>query len=185
MNDPKPHPSLPPDAPNLYLIGFMGTGKSVVGQKVAALLNLPFMDSDKMIEENEGMAIPEIFERLGELHFRALERKFILEDQPRYRTVISCGGGLVTNPELLDIIKKAGVVIVLYASVETLLKRTGSDSNRPLMKTDDPEKRIRDLLEQRESIYKEAGVGIMTDGHSIAKVAEHVIRIYLDKVSGV
>lgn len=185
MNDRKSHPNLPPDAPNLYLVGFMGTGKSVVGQKVAASLNLPFLDSDKTIENNEGMSVSEIFDTLGESHFRKLERKFVLEDRPQNGSVISCGGGLVTNPELLSIIKKTGVVVVLYASIETLLQRISDDSNRPLMKTDHPEKKIRDLLEQREAIYKEAGVGIMTDGHPIAKVAEHVIRIYLHKVSGV
>ena len=181
MSDPTKGPILPPESPNLYLIGFMGTGKSVVGQKVAELLQLPFMDSDQQIEERAGLSIPEIFQQYGESHFRELERRFVMEEQPRYGAVISCGGGLVTSPELRKVIKEMGVVVVLYASVEIILQRIAGDANRPLMKTDNPEGRIRELLQQRESAYKEAGVGIMTDGHSIAQVAEHVVRIYLDK----
>ena len=183
MSDLKTHPTLPPDAPNLYLIGFMGTGKSIVGQRVAELLKIPFLDSDQWIEDNTGLSIPEIFARHGEPHFRELEYRFVMEEQPRCRTVISCGGGLVTNVELREKLKQEGVVVVLYASVETLLQRISGDSNRPLMKTDDPEKRIRELLAEREPVYRDAGVGIMIDGHTVAQVAEHVIRIYLDKLS--
>ena len=181
MSDSSKGPDLPSEPPNLYLIGFMGTGKSVVGQKVAELLRLRFMDSDQQIEESTGLSIPEIFQQYGESHFRELERRFVMEEQPKHGAVISCGGGLVTNPELREIIKSMGVVVVLYASVEIILQRIAGDANRPLMKTEDPEGRIRELLQQRESAYKDAGVGIMTDGHSIAQVAEHVVRIYLDK----
>ena len=183
MSDLKHSSNLPPDAPNLYLIGFMGTGKSIVGQKVSEILGLPFLDSDQWIVNNTGMSVPEIFERHGEAHFRELESRFVMEDQPRGGTVISCGGGLVTNAILREKLKQEGVVVVLYASVETLIQRISDDPNRPLMQTVDPEKRIRELLTERESIYKEAGVGIMTDGHTVAQVAEHVVRIYLDKLS--
>lgn len=181
MND-RNQQHIPPNAPNLYLVGFMGTGKSVVGQKIAENLNIPFLDSDKVIERNEGMQIPEIFEKFGEAHFRELERKFVYEDKPTHSTIISCGGGLVTNTELLEVIKSTGIVIVLYAGIETLLKRISGDMNRPLMKVDDPKTKIEELLKARESIYKQAGVGIMTDGHTITEVVHHVTRIYLEKI---
>jgi shikimate kinase len=175
-------PRIPrPEAPNLYLVGFMGTGKSAVGQRVSQVLGMPFIDSDKWIEEDQGMSVASIFERKGEPFFRALERRFVFEDQPGCHSVISCGGGLVTQPELLQRIRLCGVVVVLYAGIETLLKRLSGDTNRPLMQVEDPRARIEALLAQRESAYKEAGVGIMTDGYSVQEVADHVIRIYLDK----
>lgn len=176
------YPTIDSNAPNLYLVGFMGTGKSAIGHRVANTLNLPYRDSDHFIEASEGMSIPEIFERLGEAHFRDLERRFIEEDQPKTGTVISCGGGLVTNPRLLEQIKTTGIVIVLYASVDTIYQRIASDPHRPLMKVPDPRKRIEELLAQRESIYMQAGVGIMTDGYSIHEIADKVIRIYLDRI---
>ncbi len=176
-------PQIPANAPNLYMVGFMGTGKSVIGSKVAQYLKMPFLDSDHFIEESEAMSIPKIFENFGEAHFRELERKFIEQDQPKGGAVISCGGGLVTNPELLTQIKKVGIVVVLYASVDTIYSRIAHDSHRPLMKVADPRQKIEELLGQREPIYKEAGIGIMTDGYSIHEVVEKVTRVYLDHLN--
>ena len=174
--------AIPDDAPNLFLTGFMGTGKSVVGRRIARQLDLPFIDSDAWISECEGMDVAEIFARRGEAHFRELERRFVESEMPRHRAVISCGGGLITNPELLRMLKGIGVVVVFFASPETIYERISGDTQRPLMQVEDPQARIRELLAQRESFYKDAGVGIMTDGHTISQVADHVIRIYLDKI---
>lgn len=162
------------------MVGFMGTGKSAIGSRVAQQLNMPFIDSDQHIESKEGMSIPEIFEKLGEPHFRELERRFIEEEQPSGGAVISCGGGLVTNPSLLEKIKNCGVVVVLYAGIDTLFRRIANDPNRPLMKTENPRERIEKLLSEREPIYKSAGIGIMTDGYTLQEVAEKVIRLYLE-----
>jgi len=169
-------------SPNLYLVGFMGTGKSTVGQKAAHLLNMPFLDSDQEIEKRCGLKISEVFARYGEEKFRELESEFVRDLQPRSRTVISCGGGLVTQPELLGILQTMGVVIVLYASLDTLEKRLSKDMSRPLMQVDNPRERIEALWEKRRPIYQKAGVGIMTDGYSTQEVAEHVARIYIDKL---
>ena len=128
------------------------------------------------------MSIPQIFQTFGESHFRELERRFILDEQPKSGAVISCGGGLVTNPQLLEHIKSQGIVLVLYAGVDTIFQRIAADPNRPLMQVPDPRKRIEELLQQRESIYKNAGIGIMTDGYSIHEIVEKVIRIYLEHI---
>ena len=174
------YPKIPSTAKNLYMVGFMGTGKSAIGQRVAHSLKMPFIDSDHHIESKEGMSIPEIFEKLGEPHFRELERSFIEDEQPTGGTVISCGGGLVINPALLEKIKNTGIVVVLYASVDTLFRRIANDPNRPLMQTENPRARIVKLLTEREPIYKSAGIGIMTDGYTLQEVTEKVIRLYLE-----
>lgn len=170
---------VPATAPNLYLVGFMGTGKSAVGSRVAQQLGMPFCDSDHWIESHEGASIPEIFASRGESGFRELERQFIEEAQPLHRSVISCGGGLITNPALLARMQQMGVVVVLYASVETLYQRIAQDPNRPLMRVADPRQRIESLLSEREEIYKQAGIGIMTDGYGLHEVADKVTRVYL------
>lgn len=171
------------DRSNLYLVGFMGTGKSTVGYRVAQMLGMPFLDSDHEIEKRAGMKVAEIFENLGEPRFREMESQFVDQWQPRSGNVISCGGGLVTNKSLLNKIQQMGVVVVLYASIDTLEKRLSRDQNRPLMQVENPKQRIEELLEERRPIYQNAGVGIMTDGHTSQEVADHVIRIYLDKIN--
>jgi shikimate kinase len=175
-----PYPPLPPDCPNLYLTGFMGTGKSVIGARVAAQLNLPFLDSDHVIESSEGLSIPRIFEVHGESYFRELEKQFVEHEQPSHGSVISCGGGLITNPALLERIQSMGVVFVLWASIDTIFRRIASDPNRPLLQAPNPRERIEALLAQRESIYMRAGIGIMTEGMCIQDAVDRVVRIYLE-----
>lgn len=167
--------------PNLYLTGFMGTGKSAVGRRVAYHLGMQFMDSDHTIEASEGLTIPKIFELHGEPHFRELERKFIFGGHPNHGLVVSCGGGLIMQPGLLDHMKSFGLVIALYASPETILERVSGDTNRPLLQVPDPKARIIELLEIRNPIYREVGLGIITDGRAIHEVADHVIRLYVDR----
>src|SRR3954462_6924861 len=89
---------------NLYLVGFMGTGKTTVGRAVAHKLGFGLLDSDHEIERQQGKAIPEIFAQDGEPAFRALERTFIETGHPPERTVIACGGGLVVQPGMLALL---------------------------------------------------------------------------------
>src|SRR4051812_8172478 len=105
---------------NLYLVGFMGTGKSTVGRLVAQKLGFAVFDSDHEIEQREGRSIPEIFAKDGEPAFRALERRFIEEGHPASRVVVSCGGGLVVPIGMLELLQAKGVVICLHASLETI-----------------------------------------------------------------
>jgi shikimate kinase len=163
---------------NLYLVGFMGTGKSTVGRAVARKLGFDAVDSDHEIERLQGRTIPEIFANAGEAAFRAMEREFVERGHPAARTVVSCGGGLVVQPGLLGLLQQKGVVICLHASIETILDRTARNQNRPLLATDNPEERVRVLYAAREPIYKQSGTVILTDARPLHDVVEHVMRAW-------
>ena len=163
---------------NLYLVGFMGTGKSTVGRAVAHRLGFHMVDSDHEIERLQRKTIPEIFAQDGEVAFRAMERAFIETGHPPERTVVSCGGGLVVQPGMLTLLKSRGVVVCLHASVETILARTSRQQNRPLLVAENPEERIRTLFAQREPVYKQSGTVILTDSRPLMDIAGHVIRAW-------
>lgn len=163
---------------NLYLVGFMATGKSTVGRSLASRFGYHFYDSDAEIEHRQKKSVPEIFEQEGEEAFRRYEREFIESGHPDSRCVVACGGGLVTRPGMTDLLKRKGVVICLFATPQTILQRTQGNRNRPLLDVDDPEKRIRDLMAEREPFYRKAGTMVLTDNRGLADVVEHLGRIY-------
>lgn len=164
--------------PNLYLVGFMGTGKSAVGRAVAQALGFQFIDSDHAIEAKANRSIREIFETEGEARFRELEKEFIESGHSREQCVVSCGGGLIAQPGMLDAIRKLGPIACLLASPETIYDRVKGNEKRPLLNVADPLGRIRELLSEREPFYRKAGTEVLTDGRGIAEVAAHVGRIY-------
>jgi shikimate kinase len=163
---------------NLYLVGFMGTGKTTVGRAVAHKLGFVLIDSDHEIERSRGKTIPEIFAQEGEPAFRAREREFIEAGHPAQRTVVSCGGGLVVQPGKLALLKSKGVVVCLHASIETILARTARHQHRPLLVTENPEERIRTLFAAREPIYKQSGTVILTDSRPLHDIVAHVMRAW-------
>ena len=161
---------------NLYLVGFMGTGKTTVARAVGHKLGFQVIDSDHEIEKLKGKSIPDIFAQDGEPAFRRFERDFIEHGHTMDRTVVACGGGLVVQPGMLEQLKTRGVVICLHASLETILARTSRHRNRPLLAVDDPEERIRTLYTAREPIYKQSGTVILTDARPLHDIVAHVIR---------
>jgi shikimate kinase len=161
---------------NLYLVGFMGTGKTTVGRAVAHKLGFTALDSDHEIERLQGKTIPEIFAQQGEAAFRAMERAFIETGHPAERTLVACGGGLVVQPGMLATLKSKGIVVCLHASIETILARTARHRNRPLLDVENPEERVRTLYAAREPIYKQAGTVILTDSRPLHDIVGHVIR---------
>jgi shikimate kinase len=163
---------------NLYLVGFMGTGKSTIGRVVAHRLGFGLVDSDHEIERQQGKTIPQIFAEDGEAAFRQMERSFVHGGHAGTRTVVACGGGLVVQPGMLAELKSRGVVVCLHASLETILRRTQANKNRPLLDVEDPMERIRTLYAAREPIYREAGTVILTDGRSMTEIVQHVMRAY-------
>ncbi|MBL9202875.1 MAG: shikimate kinase [Opitutaceae bacterium] len=163
---------------NLYLVGFMGTGKTTVGRAVAQRMGFQVLDSDHEIERQQRKTIPEIFAQDGEPAFRALERDFIERGHPAQRTLVACGGGLVVQPGMLALLKTKGVVVCLHASLETILARTARQRNRPLLEVANPEERIRTLYAAREPIYKVSGTVILTDGRPLSDIAAHVLRAW-------
>jgi len=164
--------------PNLYLVGFMGVGKSAIGRRVARELGYKFLDSDDRIEQQVGQKIPDIFASEGEARFRVYEREFIESGHPAEGCVVSCGGGLVVQEGMQELLKSKGVVICLFASVESIIERTSRNKNRPLLNVENPEARIRELLAEREPIYMNSGACITTDGRTIPEVVKHMLRTY-------
>lgn len=163
---------------NLYLVGFMGTGKSTVGRQVARQLEFEFLDSDHEIERLEGKPVSQIFAEQGEPAFRAMERKFIEQGHPAARCVISCGGGLVVPPGMLELLRSRGVIICMHAPIETILQRTMHATHRPLLQVENPEQRLRDLYAQREELYRRTGTMVLTDKRPLREIVSHVMRVY-------
>ncbi len=163
---------------NLYLVGFMGTGKTTVGRAVALRLGFQAMDSDHEIERRAGRTVAQIFAEQGEAAFRALERRVIEGGHPARGVVMACGGGLIVPPGMLELLRARGVIICLHASLETILRRTAPTRTRPLLEVEDPAARIRQLYAEREEIYKRAGTVILTDFRPLHDVMMHVLRTY-------
>ena len=162
----------------IYLVGFMGTGKSTVGRILARQLGLHFLDSDHEIERKQGKAVAKIFAEDGEAQFRALERAFVESGHPEHGVIVACGGGLVVAPGMLELLHRRGVVICLHAPIETILQRTMHTTHRPLLQVENPEQRLRDLYAQREEIYRRTGTMVLTDKRPMREIAAHVLRVY-------
>ena len=163
---------------NLYLVGFMGTGKSTVGRLVARQLGFQFLDSDHEIERLQGRPIAQIFAAEGEEKFRAMEREFIEHGHPARSCVVACGGGLVVPPGMLELLRARGVVMCMHAPIETVIRRTMHASHRPLLQVENPEQRLRELYAQREEIYRRTGTMVLTDSRPMREIAAHVLRVY-------
>jgi shikimate kinase/3-dehydroquinate synthase len=161
---------------SVVLVGMMGAGKTSVGKRLAAKLGLPFVDADAEIEAGAQLTISEIFERFGELYFREGERKVIARLLNGGPLVLATGGGAFMNPTTRDNIAKRGVSIWLKPSFDILLARVRKKSNRPLLKTADPEQTLRRLLEERTPNYALADFTIESLDGSHDAVVEAILR---------
>ena len=160
----------------IVLTGFMGTGKSVIGRRLAERLGLSFMDLDDLIEEKAGMAIREIFASEGESGFRQRERELIAGLANRRNCVIATGGGAVLDSENVRALKAGGVLVCLQADPEIILKRIGTDAHRPLLQLPDRMAKIRELLEQRASAYAQADLLMETSGAAVEEIVDRIVR---------
>lgn len=151
---------------NVALIGFMGCGKTTVGQALARRLGFEFVDTDRLIEQQVGRSIPEIFAREGEAAFRARERELVASLATRTGLVIATGGGMGAQPDLLESLKRHALVVWLWASPETLWERCRQHTHRPLLQVPDPQARIRELLAAREPVYRRADLLLNVEGRA-------------------
>lgn len=136
---------------SVYLCGFMGCGKSHIGRMLASALGRQYTDLDRVIVEREGMTIPEIFDKFGEPHFRALEAKYIQQLSEGY--VIATGGGALINNETAAFARKSGLSVYINTSFETCYARIKDDTNRPLVVNNSKEQ-LMELYEKRAAIYR-------------------------------
>jgi 3-dehydroquinate synthase len=158
----------------IILAGFMGTGKSSVGEKLAKKLGYTFIDTDSLVEKQSGRSIPEIFTQNGEQAFRRLEDQAIDRALAVSPAVIAVGGGAVCSPRNLKKLREAGVIILLTAGVGTILKRLGREHRRPLLQVSDPKEKIRELLTQRSRYYEMISWRVSTDGKSPAQISQDI-----------
>ena len=154
----------------------MGTGKSSVGQMLAANLHFTFLDTDHAIEVRAGKTISDIFAQDGEPAFREWERVVVQELPQRKKTVISTGGGLAANEANLASLKTHALVVCLWASPEKIWERVRNQTHRPLLNGPNPLAKIRSLLAEREPFYRQADVLMNTELRSVREVAQQVIH---------
>lgn len=159
-------------------MGFMGTGKTSVGKKLAATLNLRFVDMDQIIEERAGKPITRIFAEEGEPHFRSLERALVVELAAQGDQVIACGGGVVLNPDNIRDYSHSGLVVCLTATAELIYQRTARATHRPLLEQQDRFQRIVDLLEKRRALYASIPHQVDTADRTADQVAEAILTLY-------
>lgn len=159
---------------NIVLSGFMGTGKSSVGKRLANKLNVKFIDTDDLIEKEAGICISEIFAKYGEAYFRRLESQIIYKVSFYTNMVIATGGGAVINPINLEALQRSSVVICLIASVDVILSRVGINDERPLISEGDKKESISKLLKIREPFYKKADIIVDTSEKQVDEIVDEI-----------
>ena len=168
---------------NIFLVGFMGTGKTSVGRALAARFNWEFVDLDERIEKRQQRRISDIFAVEGEVFFRQLEKEALKQVSFGDEQVVSCGGGIVIDNENIVLMKQRGILICLSASPEVIYERTRGSSNRPLLNVPDPVARIGELLAQRSRYYALAHETLDTSLMSVEEAAEYIEKLYEKRIN--
>ncbi len=149
---------------NIFLVGLMGAGKTTVGKLLARQLGKTFIDADHEIEARTGVKIPVIFEIEGEAGFRKREETVIADLVEQHNLVLGTGGGAVLSPSSRLLLAKHGTVVYLRATPEQLYERTRHDRNRPLLQTEDPLARLKELYRLRDPLYREVADLVVDTG---------------------
>jgi shikimate kinase len=160
----------------ISMVGLPGSGKSTIGRQLARRLQLPFFDSDHVIEERLGCAIRVAFERDGEAAFRDVEETVLDELTNNSRAVVSTGGGAVLRPSTRQRLRERGQVVYLSASPDEIHRRLRHDVSRPLLQVDDPLARLRDLYAARDPLYRETAHFVIETGRpSVATLVNMIV----------
>jgi len=162
---------------NIYLVGFMGTGKSTVGRVLADKTGKIFRDLDDMIEDRENKKIVDIFEEKGEEYFRKLESEVIDEISKSKNFVVATGGGAVVNPINFKKLKESGVLISLAASPEAIYERVKDSKDRPLLNVGNPIEEIKRMMFERAYYYIKSDYIIETTDRSIEEIVEEILEL--------
>lgn len=163
----------------VVLIGYMGAGKSTVGQALAEQIAVPFWDMDAVIEEKQGRRIVDIFAENGEDYFRRLETECFRELlEQKGACVLSAGGGLPLRRENRELLRKMGCAVYLQVTKKTVLERLKEDKSRPLLQVEDKEAKVEEMIRMRHPIYLEAAdITVETDGRSVEEMVQEILKL--------
>ena len=162
---------------NIVLTGFMGAGKTAVGRELAHLLGMKLIDVDTEIEKSEQITINGIFSQFGEPRFREIETEMIRKIVAAKNVIISTGGGAVLKQENMETLRETGIIVCLMASPETILQRTSTRKDRPLLHIENPLEKINQLRNSRKPYYEKADIVINTENKTPLQIAEEIIEI--------
>ena len=161
---------------NIFLIGFMGAGKSTIARTLQRELGFPLVEMDARIVQEQGMSINDIFAQYGEAHFREIESQLVVDLGKQEPSIVSCGGGVVVRPENTQNMKKSGRIVLLKASPETIFERVKNSTDRPILNGHMNVEYIAELMEKRRALYEEAAdITIQTDGKTREQICEEII----------
>lgn len=159
---------------NIVLIGFMGTGKTSVGKRLAKHLDWDFIDTDAAIEEISGMSVSEIFRKHGQTRFRSEETVLIKRLMNDKKKVMATGGGTPLKPGNWEILSETGIIISLYAPIDTILERIGTKNDRPLLR--EGREAAQELWLSRQPIYNQADLIIDTTELDVDEVVDEIMQ---------
>lgn len=171
----------------IFLCGFMGCGKSTIGQGLADMLDRPFLDLDDRIVEIAGQEIPEIFENEGEAGFRTIERRALLEIVRNFKGVVALGGGSLQSQHMVDHLKLKGLLVFIKTPISVILSRISGDENRPMLLDEqgNPKKNevlrqdLQALYDERLPLYEQAVIKVANDG---SQSPEQMVETLLKKI---
>lgn len=162
---------------NIYLIGFMGTGKSTIALELKNNTKKDIIEMDEMIVKNQGMTINEIFEKHGEEYFRKLETDLLNRICKEGNKIVSCGGGVAIREENVSIMKQSGKIICLLAEPETVFQRIKESKSRPILNENMNVEFISDLMDKRRKYYLVAAdMAVKTDGKTIGEICREIVE---------
>ena len=161
---------------NIFLVGFMGAGKTTIGRILARTLGYRYCDSDKVIETKAGKTVSEIFSSQGESRFRELESETLNSLAGKEKQVIATGGGAVMREENREAMKKGGVTVYLKAPVSVIWERIRLSKTRPLLNVDNPLEAAEELLQKRAPFYESADLTIDTEKLTPEEAASEIIK---------
>jgi shikimate kinase len=165
--------------PGICLVGLPGSGKSTVGRQLARRLNLPFTDTDHVIEQRTGCSISSFFEREGEAAFRDIEES-VIADLCNKKGVIATGGGAVLRPTNRQRMRESAHVVYLRATPEDVYRRIRHDKKRPLLQVADPLAQLRTLFEQRDPLYRETAHFVIETGRPSVPALANMVLMQLE-----
>lgn len=162
---------------NIFLIGFMGAGKSTIAKVLQRELGMELVEMDERIVKEQGMSINDIFAQKGEDGFRDIESQLVIDIGKNKNSIVSCGGGVVVRPKNVENMKKSGKIVFLTATPETILKRVKNGKDRPLLNGHMNVEYISELMEKRRQMYEDAAdVKVSTDGKTVGEICTEIIQ---------